>query len=282
MLHFDISNKPYLIDSIMKRHVTTVLLMTLSLIYSLALSELAWAANCEYCSEAISVDKRYCHECETKFLEDPTGTKAREEQFVNVLNLSREAYKKALADLSQFYLEIGYPNRLEQVRKEIKALNKIPEQEYLLIIEKPTIIKPTENVEEANILFEDGKMYKKSLNPINKKTNLNTAVKRFKKILDFYPESDLADDAAYELAEIFEGFFFQDYEVAAAYYIKCFELNPHTSRPARFMAATVYEDHLKDYDKAIQLYELALEMSKDQDLREKAQAKITELKKQEF
>jgi len=48
------------------------------------------------------------------------------------------------------------------------------------------------------------------------------------------------------------------------------------------MAASVYEDHLKDYEKAIHYYELTLKMCKDENLRKKAQSKITELKKQEF
>ncbi len=263
----------------MKVYLALIFFITL---FTLLLSNYSWAAKCEYCSQTILDDKRYCHECKTKFLEDQTGSKAREEHFVNALNSSRKKYKKALADLAQFYLDIGYPNRLEQVRKEMKALNKIPEYEYLLIIEQPVTIQPTQNVEEANILFEDGRMYKKSLNIVNKKTNLNIAVKRFKKILDHYPESDLADDTAYELAEIFEGFFFQDYEVAVEYYIKCFQLNPNTNRSARFKAATVYDEHLKDYKKAIQYYELALKTSKDENIIKKAQAKITELRKEGY
>lgn len=268
--------------SAMKRYVFVILLTVLFFNHTLVLSAFTWAATCEFCSEEAPDDKKYCYQCEMKFQEDQTGKKAREEHLVNALILSRKNYMKALADLSQFYLDIGYPLRLELVRKEIKGLNKIPEYEYLLTREEPIVLKPAKNVEEANILFEDGKMYKKSLNIINKKSNLNTAVKRFKKIIERYPESDLADDAAYELAEIFGGFFFQDYETAAAYYIKCFKLNPNTNRPARYMAASVYEEHLKDFKKALQYYELALEMGKDEDLREKAQAKIAELRKQEF
>ncbi|MDR4503246.1 MAG: hypothetical protein MRK01_00460 [Candidatus Scalindua sp.] len=263
-----------------KSYLSAVLLPAFFLIYTLVLPDFAWAVTCEYCPAEVPDGRKYCFQCETKFKGDQAGNKAKEEQLVNSLISSRNNYKKALADLSQFYLDIGYALRLEQVRKETKALNKIPEYEYLLIIEEPVTFKPDKNIEEANILFEDGKMYKKSFNIINKKSNLNTAVKRFKKILDYYPGSDLADDAAYELAEIFAGFFFQDYEVAAAYYVKCFTLNPNTNRPARYMAASIYEEHLKDNARALQYYELALKMGKDENLRKKAQAKITELKKQ--
>ena len=264
------------------RSDAVILLTSLMLVLLVGLIDSTWAANCKYCFEIVSDNKKYCDECGLKLSKDLTEQKAREERLVESLNSSRENYKKALNVLSQFYLDIGFPHRLKTVRKELKALSKLPVFEYLLTVEKPTTIKPAKNIEEANILFQDGMMYKKSLNIINKKSNLNTAVKRFKKILDYYPESDMVDDAAYELAEIFDGFFFQNHEVAAAYYVKCFELNPNTNKPARYMAASVYEDHLKDYEKAVHFYELALEMSKDENLRKKAQSKITELKKQEF
>ncbi|MCP5004159.1 MAG: hypothetical protein GY941_09500 [Planctomycetes bacterium] len=263
----------------MKRLVKPIVAVLFLLVFMLFLSEFAWSANCEFCSVTVPAGSKYCYECETKFMEDQTGKKAREEHLVNALDSQRDRYRNALADLSQFYLDMGYPNRLEKVRKEIKALNKMPLYEYLLTIERSSTIKPDKNIEEANILFEDGKMYKKSLNLINKRSNLNIAIKRFKKILEHYPESDLADDSAYEMAEIFEGYFFQDYEVAAAYYIKCFELNPDTDHPARFRTARVYEEHLKDYSKAMRYYELALKMCKDENLRKKAQLIIDELKK---
>ena len=244
------------------------------------MTDSTWAANCENCFEIVSDNKKYCDECGLKLSKDLTDQKTREERLVGVLNSSRENYKKALNDLSQFYLDIGFSHRLKKVRKELRELSKLPVFEYLLTVAKPIRIIPARNIEEANILFQDGIIYKKSLSIINKKSNLNTAVKRFKKILDKYPESDMADDAAYELAEIFEGYFFQNYEVAAAYYVKCFELNPNTNNPARYMAASVYEDHLKDYEKAAHYYELTLKMCKDENKKKKAQLKITELKKQ--
>jgi len=70
------------------------------------------------------------------------------------------------------------------------------------------------------------------------------------KILDDYPESDNADDTASELAGIYERNYYKDYEAAAFYYVKCYNLNENTGKPARFKAARVYDKHLEDYVEA--------------------------------
>ena len=124
-------------------------------------------------------------------------------------------------------------------------------------------INPSKNIEEANILFEDGKSYKSSLNIINKKSKLLSAEARFKKIIKDYPESDKMDDAAYELADIYDSYYFKDYESAAFYYVKCYNLNENTDKPARFKAACVYDKHLKDFKEAVKNYSKVLKYSKD-------------------
>jgi tetratricopeptide (TPR) repeat protein len=111
---------------------------------------------------------------------------------------------------------------------------------------------------------------------------LTYAVARFKKILDEYPESDKTDDAAYELANIYEGHHFKDYEGAAFYYVKCYELNPHTERPARFKAARVYDKYLSDYAEAVRNYEMALETCKETEYLKIAKPRLDELRKQGY
>lgn len=263
-----------------KMRYITILLVAVTINFY---SSLSWAANCEYCYEKISEGEKYCEECKLKHSRNLSGMKSREEQIINSINSSRESYKDALTELVQFYLDIGYQLRLQKARKELKALNKVPQPKYLLVKEKSIdIISPTKNIEEANILFQDGKSYKNSLSLISKKSKLVTAVKRFKKIIEDYPESDKADDAAYELAEIYEKFHFKDYEGSASYYVKCYELNPNTDRPARYMAARVYDLYLKDYARAVQNYELALETCKNEAYLKNAETRLEELKKQGF
>lgn len=259
------------------------IIIILSLIVSIfSISNFAWAASCERCYERIPDGQEFCEACTLNKSRDLSGMKSSEEQIVNTISSSRESYKNALTELIQFYMDIGYHSRLKKARKELKALNKIPQLKYLTANKDVSDISPTQNIEEANILFQDGKNYKNILNLTGRKSKLLYAAARFKKILDEYPESDKADDAAYELAGVYESHHFKDYEGSAFYYVKCYELNPHTDRPARFKAARVYDNYLSDYAEAARHYEIALETCTETEYLKITKERLDELRKQGY
>jgi len=258
-------------------------IIILSLIVSIfSISNFALAASCERCYERIADGQEFCEACTLNKFRDLSEMKSNEGQIVNTIISSRETYKNALTELIQFYMDIGYHARVKKARKELKALNKIPQLKYLSADEDVSEINPTQNIEEANILFQDGKNYKNILNLSSRKSKLTYAAARLKKILDDYPESDVADDAAYELAEVYESRHFKDYEGSAFYYKKCYELNPHTDRPARFKAARVYDNYLGDYAEATRNYEMALETCKETEYLKIANERLDELRKQGY
>ena len=242
----------------------------------------AWAASCERCYEKIADGKQFCTECELSTSNRLTDMKSREIQIANAVISAREGYKSALEEIIQYYMDIGNHLRMKSARKELKALNKVPQHKYLSIEEVLSEISPSKNIEDANILFQDGKAYKNPLNIIKRKTKLISAAARFKKILENYPESDKADDAAYELADIYEGYYFKNYEDAAFYYVKCYSLNGNTDKPARYRAALVYDNHLADYVEAVRHYEMALDTCKDTDYLEIAKTRLEQLKKEGY
>jgi TolA-binding protein len=211
-----------------------------------------------------------------------TDMKSREEQITNAIISTRENYKNTLEELIQYYLDVGNQLRLKKARNELKALNKVPQFGYLMASGDTTNINPSKNIEEANILFEDGKSYKSALNIINKKSKLLSAEARFKKIINDYPESDKVDDAAYELADIYDSYYFKDYESAAFYYVKSYNLNENTDKPARFKAAWVYDKHLKDFKEAVKNYNEVLRNSKDEAHRSTAKTRLDQLKKEGY
>jgi TolA-binding protein len=145
-----------------------------------------------------------------------------------------------------------------------------------------TNINPPRNIEEANILFQDGEVYRNSFSIIKKKSKLRLAETRYKKILNDYPESDKADDAAYELADIYDSYYFKDYEAAAFYYVKCYHLNAFTEKPARFKAASVYDKHLKDFKEAVNNYSEVMKYSTDEADRYIAKTRLKELKEKGY
>lgn len=259
------------------------IIIILSLIVSIfSISNFTWAASCERCYEQIPDGQEFCEACTLNKSRDLAEMKSSEEYIVDTIKSSRESYINALTELIQLYMDIGYHAGVQKARKELKSLNKVPQLKYLSAKENVSDISPSENIEEANILFQDGKYYKNILNLASRKSKLSYASARFRKILDEYPESDLADDAAYELADVLESHHFKDYEGSVFYYKKCFELNPNTVRPARYMAARVYDMLLHDYKKAVLHYEMALKTCRDEELLVIVRERLTELKKQGF
>ena len=258
-------------------------IIILSLIASIfTVSNFALAASCQRCYERITDGQEFCEACTLNESRDLSGMKTSEGQIVNTIKSSRESYKNALTELIQFYMDIGYHSRVKKARKELKALNKVPQLKYLTAKEDVSDISPTQNIEEANILFQDGKNYKNILNLASRKSKLTYAAARFKKILDEYPESDLADDAAFELADVYGSHHFKDYEGSAFYYVKCYELNPHTNRPARFKAARVYDNYLGNYEEAVRHYEMALETCKETEYLRITNERLAELKEEGY
>jgi len=242
----------------------------------------AWAGSCERCYEEIPDNKQLCTVCELSTSDRLTDMKSRETQIADSVISARESYKRALEEIIQYYMDIGNHLKLKSARKELKALNKVPQRKYLSDKDVIGEISPSKNIEDANILFQDGKAYKNPLNIVKRKSKLISAVTRFKKILKDYPESDKADDAAYELAEIYEGYYFKDYEGAAFYFVKCYSLNEQTDKPARYKAALVYDNHLADYVEAARHYKMALDTCKDTDYLEVAKTRLEQLKKEGY
>ena len=223
----------------------TILLLTISII---SYSSLSWAATCGTCYEIIPKGEKYCGECKPKSESMPSrdfsGIESREEQIIITPKPSR-------------------------------SLPSIKSEEEQII----TDIRPARNIEVANILFQDGRMYKKSLCFWRKRSKLLTAITRFRIIISDYADSDKADDAAYELARIYRSFYFKDYAGAAHYYVACYQLNPNTDKPARYMAARIYDLKLKDRARAIQNYELALKTCRIEKYRKKAESRLGMLRK---
>ena len=76
----------------------------------------------------------------------------------------------------------------------------------------------------------------------------------FQQILTNYPQSDKIDDAAYMLGDIYESKAYKHYRRAALYFERCFQWNPNTQFDARLRAARLYDKHLQERSRAVELY----------------------------
>ena len=235
-----------------------------------------FAGNCRYCLQQIDSDDIYCTVCSIK--RSISNVKSKEGELAERLEISRKNYKKSLSELAQFYLDIGNRLRYKNVSLEIDEFNKTPKPLYTESgeIDKPTIKSGKSNIENANILFADADLYLYINSPLesNKKKNLSQAIERYERILSEYPESDKASDASYYLAEIYSDPIFAAYEKAAAYYVKCYETDPHTDKPALYKAAKVFDYDLNAYENAKKYYKMAVEFSPEYKYKKRAQRRL--------
>ena len=233
----------------------------------------AFAANyCLNCFDQIDENEKYCVVCKAKLSVDELKTK--EEQLIHAVTISRKNYREALDELRQCYQDTGNQLRLQKTRRELDALDKVPQPLYtdegLGNVRTGVTLR---DIEDANTLFNDAMMYKKSFS----KENRTTAIKRLEKLMATYPDSDKVGDAAFEIAEIYAGSYFHDYESAAKYYIKSYQLNPYIKRPALLRAAETYDKMLADHERAKAIYQQAALYSPDAKSRKKAQARLSVL-----
>ena len=233
----------------------------------------AFAANyCLNCFDQIDESEKYCVVCKAKLSVDELKTK--EEQLIHAVTVSRKNYRDVLEELRQYYQNIGNQLRLQKIRRELDALDKVPQPLYtdegLGIVRTGVTLR---DVEDANTLFKDAMMYKKSFS----KENRITAIKRLEKLMATYPDSDKVGDAAFQIAEIYAGGSFHDYESAAKYYIKSYQLNPYIEQPALLRAAEMYDKMLTDYERAKAIYRQASLYGSDAKSRKKAQDRLSVL-----
>lgn len=255
-------------------------LITLLAVYLSFNASLLWAGKyCISCLEKITGDDVYCKTCSAKL--SIGDIKSKEEGLVKRVEISRENYKNTLSELAKFYLSIGDQLRFKKASIELNGINEIPQPLYDIAADETKSALPygrESSIEEADILFYDADSYRNFIGSFNRKKSLNLAIKRYQRVIEKYPTSDKVSDAAYFIAEIYSGPLFGAYEDAAAYYVKCYELNPATQRPALYKAARMYDHWLKNPKKAIQYYEQASENSPEYKYRKRAKDRLEELK----
>jgi TolA-binding protein len=229
---------------------------------------------CLECFDRIDDREKFCIACKAKLSIEKLGTK--EEQLIHAVTVSRENYQKALNELRTYYQTIGNQMRLQKARRELDALNNVPQPIYTdkglgNVLTGVTL----SDIEDANVLFKDAMMYKRSL----RKENRLIAINRFERILQEYPESDKVNDAAFEIAEIYAGWHFRDYESAAKYYMMSYQLNPDIKRPALLKAAGMH-DKMADYDRAKVIYRQAAVYGHDKKSRKRAERRLSVLERE--
>ncbi len=136
---------------------------------------------------------------------------------------------------------------------------------YLLSAEiPPADLRPAEVIPEAEALYDKAlALHRQGKGALH--TFLTTdydkqrrALMLFQELVNRYPRSTKIAFAAYYIGDIYKEYF-DEYVRAVAWYERAWQWEPALPLPARFQAATVYDIHLKDPDRAVHLYREAID-----------------------
>ena len=209
--------------------------------------------------------------------------RSRELQLADKVEKSRRTFQADLEKLVNYYAQSGQYLKLRNAREELNHLLTFSPLDYVRKIDPPRrAAKGTKYIEEAEILYQDGVMYKEYPDLFNKKDRLLMALVRFNRLLTEHPQSERVDDAAFMLAEIRGGYYFKEWDIAVDLYEKCIEWNAGTPHPARFRAAEIYLKKMHDYDRAAAYFTWSAEHDLDADIREKSAEHLTKMREKGY
>jgi tetratricopeptide (TPR) repeat protein len=206
-------------------------------------------------------------------LENPEGmklkdmpAKANEPDIVERVVYYRSMYARSLRTLRDFYRTQGNQTKCIWAENELRQVWQIKPYSYIMDAEVPvTTAKPEASIEAADELFNEGITLLQEASDKDPKQNkdvLTRCLAKFKDLAAKYPNSDKADKACYYIGMIHYQYFPDDSQIALAWYKKAYTMNPKIPMPARYEAARIYDDRLKDRDKALEMYREVLRCEK--------------------
>ncbi len=179
-----------------------------------------------------------------------------ESDIVEQVTANRLAYQQGLEMLTEKYTEAGDKMKLEWARKELRALNSMPQYNY--IVEAGLAgadLKATDSIEAADALYQEAlalEQQAKGLLILRDDNLLRQGLDKYNQLIRKYPTSDKIDDAAYRAGGIHEEF--QDYTVAVLYYQRTYQWDAQTPYPAVFNRAYILDRKLHRMAEALEGY----------------------------
>ena len=207
------------------------------------------------------------------------GAKPNDVEMVERVLAARHDYQVALEGLRAHYISVQDTERVHWVEDELREFHRINKQAYNLDLDvPPPTLRPEKTIPEANELYKRAMAYRDKGWGTDYLDNQRRSELLFQQVLTSYPESDKIDDAAYRLAELYEGKAYKQYKRAGLYYQRCFQWNPKTHFDARLRAARLYDRVLLDRAEATRLYEEVLSHETDPAQEQEAKKRLLELR----
>lgn len=180
----------------------------------------------------------------------------------------RNQYRRDLSRLHEYYRRHGDTTKADWAAFELKGLKTVKQFKYFLDAEiPPEDLKATESVPEADAMLDRGLELMREgghgVPAFYRESNMVEAANMFRTLVELHPASDKIDDAAFYLGEIHRQYLPRQEFLAAQWYERATSWDPSTPHPARFRAAVIYDDLLRDHAHALELYQGVLAHGKD-------------------
>lgn len=204
---------------------------------------------------------------------------ATDVELVERVIAARKEYENSLKALYEHYHRGGDKQRSQWIEKELMGYHLLWRPSYNLDVKDvpPPSLEAKVNVREANELFRAAMEYKGKGFGDDYVLNQRRAEIYFREILEKYPNSDKIADVAYQLGDIYEGRAYRQYDRAAKYFERSFQWVKGSRTDARLRAAVLYDRHLNERARAIELYREEIAHDTDADRIRQAERRLAEL-----
>ncbi|MBS3733682.1 MAG: hypothetical protein KGY99_02020 [Phycisphaerae bacterium] len=201
---------------------------------------------------------------------------------VELVVAAREQWREALDELIAFYGSrdpAGYKAR--RVRNVRERFDPVRTYLYFLDAEIPgPDLKPTEVIPAANTLYDEAVHlhHMGSLIPgVPDYDKQREALAKFLDLVRTYPTSTKIAMSAYYIAEIYKEYF-EEHVRSVHWYKRAWQWDPNITKPVRYYAALMYDLHLHNPAKAVELYRRSIaEDPEDPGRNDAARRRIEEL-----
>lgn len=132
-------------------------------------------------------------------------------------------------------------------------------------------------IDDADLFFEIAEILRRSVNPFQKPERYKKAERVYITLLDRWPKSNKVEASHYRLGNIYESVYYRAYQRAIERYEDLLKHNFHTTFPARYRIAVIYESRFKDLAKAKEWYALAAKYCMKSSYRKTSEKKVQSL-----
>jgi tetratricopeptide (TPR) repeat protein len=190
-----------------------------------------------------------------------SASTSNEIDLVEKMATHRQAYRRSLEELIQYYNTAGNHQKMTWAREELTALDQMKQYRYFVVAEMPENLRASERIPAADQLYAEAEQLRRDAGPLlppplKNEEKLRAALDKYSQVIRQYPSSDKIDDAAYRMAEIHD--YFSDYTLAATAYKRAYQWDPSTPFPARFKAAFLLDRKLHNRAEALKVYQEAI------------------------